>query len=196
MRTSFGDDATVANDDCGGWPAMSQFYWVKGSEHAMLTSFHRTATNIEHIVLPRMAIFDRRREDNVDLRVQYCLNLLDESQFKARLEQRERKREFDVEIRGCLQLFVLMSIDLAYRLRSLVKLHSRLGDAQKLLVAHVEQVHELVNQPLKDIAVRFKKETPYIVFPETWGETDCDLLVPPKWMHLTGRFARLYWEGV
>ena len=145
----------------------------------MLTSFHRTATNIEHTVLPRLNGFNRRREDNVDLRVQYCLNELEESRFKMRLEQRERKREFDIDVRECLQLFVLLSIELAYRLRALEDQSIRVTQAHEMLVAHVAQAEELVNKPLRDIAKRFKKSTPLMSFPERWSATDVDLCVVP-----------------
>lgn len=164
---------------CGRWPSMAQFRWLEGPEHAMLTSFHRTATNIEHTILPRMALFDRGREDNSDLRVQYCLNALEEKRFKMHLEQRERKREFDVDVRECLQLFVLLSIELAYRLAN--DHERRIPKAKEVLLAHLAQTEELVNAPLQDIAKRFKKETPRIIFPKEWTSmmTDGDFCVMP-----------------
>jgi hypothetical protein len=164
---------------CGRWPSMAQFRWLEGPEHAMLTSFHRTATNIEHTILPHMARFDRGREDNSDLRVQYCLNALEEKRFKTHLEQRERKREFDVDVRECLQLFVLLSIELAYRLAN--DHERRIPKAKEVLLAHLAQTEELVNAPLQDIAKRFKKETPRIIFPKEWTSmmTDGDFCVMP-----------------
>jgi hypothetical protein len=181
-----GESATVARElqeGCGQWPAMSQFRWLKFTDQIMLSCFYRTATNIEHVVLPRMVTFDRRREDNVDLRVQFCLNLLEESRFKMRLEQRERKRELDVDIRECLQLFVLLSIELAYRLRGLANGTNRISEANEMLQAHVTQTEELVNKPLRDIAKRFNKATPRIMFPDAWHSMDLDLCVLPTWIN-------------
>jgi len=174
-------------EGCGRWPAMTEFFWIKGGDLAMLTSFHRTATNIEQTVLHNLNRFDRTREDNVDLRVQYCLNELEESRFKMRLEQRERKREFDVDVRECLQLFVLLTIELAYRLRALDDRYLRVGQAHEMLVAHLAQTEELVNKPLRDISKRFKKNTPILAFPEIWAAMDADLCVLPPWMNTRER---------
>ena len=96
-----------------------------------------------------------------------------------RLEQRERKREFDVDVRECLQLFVLLSIELAYRLRALDDQSGRVSQAHEMLVAHIVQAEELVNKPLRDISKRFKKNTPMLAFPELWIATDVDLCVVP-----------------
>ena len=171
--------AREMQEGCGRWPSMVEFRWIKEEDRCMLTSFHRTATNIEHTVLPRLIRFNRGREDNVDLRVQYCLNELEESRFKMRLEQRERQREFDVDVRECLQLFVLLSIELAYRLRALEDQSGRVSQAHEMLVAHIVQAEELVNKPLRDISKRFKKNTPMLAFPEMWIATDVDLCVVP-----------------
>jgi hypothetical protein len=183
-------DPTVAREmqeGCGRWPSMADFHWIKGEDRCMLTSFHRTATNVEHTVLRRLNRFNRERDDNVDLRVRWCLNELEESRFKMRLEQRERKREFDVDVRECLQLFVLLSIELAYRLRALDDKSLRVAQAHEMLVAHVAQAEELVNKPLRDISKRFKKDTPLLEFPERWDAMDADLCVLPGWMGATPR---------
>ena len=184
-------DALVqeAQEGCGRWPSMSQFRWLKPRELAMITSFRQTATNIEHTILPQMAVFDRRREDNADLRVQYCLNVLEESRFKIQLEQRERKRELDIDVRECLQLFLLLSLELVYRLSALAETDKRVAEAPVLLDAHVAQIEELVNRPLRDIAKRFKKETPRVEFPERWS-LDLDLCILPSSMHAIDNMRR------
>jgi len=180
-----GADRTAAaemQEGCGRWPSMRDFDWLVGEDRAVLTSLHQTTLNLEQHVLPRMARFARQREDNRDLRVQYCLDELPEPRFKTLLEQRERQRELEVDVRECLQLFALLSVETAYRLRALKTAHDCFWQARALLVAHLQQVEELVNQPLRDIGRRFKKDVPLIQLPQEWKRNQLDLCALPLWL--------------
>ena len=148
----------------------------------MLTSLHQTAINLEQHIFPRMAHFARRRDDNLELRVQYCLDELSEERFKMLLEQRERKRDFEVDVREALQLFALLSVEVAYRLRAIEKSGDSLKQVHSILMDHLHQVEELVNRPLRDIGKRFKKDVPLVEIPEKWTRNQMDLLFLPRWL--------------
>jgi len=178
-----GGDAPAAREhlhadlDCGRWPSMSSFHWLDPEATMMLTSFYRTGTNIEHTRLPGMQQRALRREDNLDLRIRYCLRSIDEEQFMSLLEQRERRREFELDVRGCLELFVLLSMEACLRVRALGGSPGREEKAHAVLCAHGEQVEELVNKPLRELSRRYKQGVPLIDLPEVWRANYRDLCV-------------------
>lgn len=155
-----------------GWPQWSHFAWLRRGtwDNRLLSSMYRTATNIERTVLPLMPT-DRRPADNEDLRVRYCMETLEDARFMQLLQQREKKREFALEVRQTLELFVIQCMELC--LRSLDMRGNEPG-LRALLELHVKQVSELVNEPLKTVARRFGRSVPQIKL--TISESYDDLL--------------------
>jgi hypothetical protein len=176
-----GGAAQEAQEECGRWPAM-RFDWLSRCDRAILTSLHQTTVNLQHRVLPVLVRFERLRDDNLDLRVKYCLGDLSEQRFKMLLEQRESRRDFEIHVREALQLFGLLSVEVAYRLKGLAASPDRQDRASKALQEHLRLVEELVNRPLEDIGKRFKKEVPRVRFPEEWTRNQVDLLALPRWL--------------
>jgi hypothetical protein len=153
---------------CGQWPSIASFTWlpVESRSFKMLSSFFQTAVNLERQVLPRMR--RDRRGGNEDLRVQFCLRRLDEARFMAQLEQRERRRDFEVDVCDSLQLFVLLTMETMYQL---LPLRSRPAPereelARQHLDGHRRRVSEIVQASLQDIARRYKRPSCSFVFPE------------------------------
>ena len=181
-KEDLGQVAQDMQEECGRWPEMWKFNWISAEDRSMLTSLHQTAINLEQHIFPRMAHFARRRDDNLELRVQYCLDELSEERFKMLLEQRERKRDFAVDVREALQLFALLSVEVAYRLRAIEKSGDSLKQVHSILMDHLHQVEELVNRPLRDIGKRFKKDVPLVEIPEKWTRNQMDLLFLPRWL--------------
>jgi len=176
-----GGAAQEAQEECGRWPSM-RFDWLSRGDRAILTSLHQTVVNLEHRVLPVLVRFERLRDDNLDLRVKYCLGDLSEQRFKMLLEQRESRRDFEIHIREALQLFGLLSVEVAYRLKGLAGSPDRRDHAGEALRGHLRLVEELVNRPLEDIGKRFKKEVPRVRFPDEWTRDQVDLLALPRWL--------------
>ena len=174
---------------CGAWPPL---YFIDGLAREgfrrVTACLHRTALNIQHVFLPRLAGLQRRGDENEDLRVAFCLQELTEAAFKQRLEQRERKRELEVDLREVLQVFVLLCIELCYRLRQ----EKCEEEQRKLLHQHMESVREMVNEPLQEISLRFGK-TPSakiaLPAPEEWPalRSGTDLFIAPRWVDGVGR---------
>lgn len=189
-REDAGEPARAARPEeqgCGAWPSLAflSSQLISSSVRRLMSSFHRTATNIQHVYLARMANFRRQRADNEDLRVAFCLQEIGEDQFKQRLEQRERRRDLDLDAREVLETFVLTCMELAFRLRE----HVREGVAsqeayQTTLLQHCQAVKELVNEPLLDICKRFKVAAASIRVPELEEKIrlDEDLFHAPEWL--------------
>ena len=99
--------------------------------------------------------------DNTDLRVKYLLKDLDEKGFRQQLQQRDKKRQFVLELREPLELYVVNTIEFFVALRnnaaSITK--SELEDRVKEYTAGVE---ELVNKALRAIADRYGRVVPQV----------------------------------
>ena len=157
----------IIEHHCGQWPAIRAFNWLPGETFDRLTCFYQTGLNLEQTILPRL--LRRRREDNVDLRIRYCLKTLDEARFKSLVEQRERERDFNVDVGAALQLFVLLTLELLYQVAACRPKPDATILAQEMLAQHILRVTELVQNALQDLARRYKKKTYAIIFPdETW----------------------------
>jgi len=179
--------ANAEEQACGAWPSFSFLNNKRLSDSCrrLVSSFYRTATNIQHVYLVRMARFRRARGDNEDLRVGFCLQELSEEKFKQRLEQRERRRDLELDAREVLETFVLLCMELAYRMRRQVEVEGASCDEQEAtLRLHCEAVEDLVNAPLRDVSARFKVPTASIRVPEISPahRSDEDLLHAPEWL--------------
>lgn len=67
--------------------------------------FHRYIQHIKHVVLADLEQLFQRREPNIDLRIKYLMQEIQESAWKSALIRRERARE---EARAAMQVFELV----------------------------------------------------------------------------------------
>jgi hypothetical protein len=89
--------------------------------------------------------------DNRDLRVRYLLKELTEARFKQLVQQRDRKRQKELEIRGPLELFVIMAMEFFIDKPTPEKAEVFKG-----------QIETLVNSPLRAIGDRYANQVPQI----------------------------------
>ncbi len=76
---------------------------------------HRLLMHLVMHTLPRF-MTEYSRADNLDLRISFLLNEIDEVRMKRLLQQREKRREKETLIREIISSFVCMSSDLLRRL--------------------------------------------------------------------------------
>lgn len=160
-------------DECG-WPSLSFMAYLEEPCARFLRSVHRTATNIQNAYLADGALtaFQRRGADNQDLRVDFCLGVLSETAFKSKLEQRESKRDLEVDLREVLEVFVLLSMEVMYRVRE-ESMATRdrsfreetASGAHEALLAFQRSVEDLVNAPLRSICSRYRKPLALVEMP-------------------------------
>lgn len=165
-------------DECG-WPSLSFVGYLEDPCARFLQSVHRTGTNVQNTYLAEggLTAFQRRGADNQDLRVDFCLGALSESAFKSKLEQRECKRDLEVDLREVLEVFVLLSMEVMYRVREEITAtrgSSSAGETsagettsnvQAVLLAFQRSVEDLVNAPLRSICSRYKKPLAAVEMP-------------------------------
>ncbi len=101
---------------CGGLPNPYEFERrIRGMPtivRRFLSDTHRTARHFTEIDLRRMrGQTEYDANANADLRLQYLLKRIDETEWRRKLQQREKKRQRDMEIRQVLEMFVAATAD-------------------------------------------------------------------------------------
>lgn len=108
-----------ADIPCGGMPTYREIVHAMGKAHTLSTkdceyllAMHRLVLHVREDEMRRYELNRRTEEDrNVDLRVLYTLNELDEDKFCMKLQQREKCQEKRQDIFDVLQLIVQVSSD-------------------------------------------------------------------------------------
>ena len=101
-------------------------------------------------------LVEQEDEENVDVRVKYLLNELDEKKLSTLLLTRERKRERKLEIRGPLELFVITMLEFFMALAE-----TKRDDVVERIEACRATIYS-INQALKKIGDRYSCIVPQI----------------------------------
>lgn len=141
---------------CGGWPAIWRLRLGPAPQATLLQGLHQAATHVDHIVLRDMPVA-QQAADNTDLRVRYLLKDIDEKKLQQLLQQRERRRQRNLEIRGPLELFVLTVLEFFVQLERTKK-----APTPESILALQEQIRAHVNEPLCEIGRRYNNAVPQI----------------------------------
>jgi hypothetical protein len=137
-----------------GWPLPYQIDRYIGSAHRrFIAAMMQAARHAENEVLPGMAA----DTDNTDLRVRYLLNELDEKRLGQLIQQRDRRRQRELEMRGPLELFVITTMEFCQEI-----LRTRRAPTEERITAYQTLVTENVNDPLRDIGDRYQNIVPQI----------------------------------
>ena len=139
---------------CGGMPSLRELYDVVGND-ALLFNIHRLAVHVQVYELG-----NDHRPDNLDLRVQYLMNEIDEKKWKRTLQCREKAYEKRRDITNILTMFSHVSADL---LRQLV-----VGEITKeTTYDSMEELRKYTNNTFDTIMKRYNCTCPWIL--EDWS---------------------------
>jgi hypothetical protein len=137
-----------------GWPAMYRSErHVPSAYLRFLHAMEQAARHVENEVLPGFAA----ETDNTDLRVRYLLNELDDKRLGQLIQQRDRRRQRELELRGPLELFVITTMELCQEID-----RSRTAIPQGRFAIYRTLITENVNGPLRDIGDRYQNIVPQI----------------------------------
>lgn len=152
------------DNPCGGWPD----YWrirqrltcLSGEGQQYFAHIMRSAIHVQNVVLPDMPV-DHRPEQTRMLRVRFLLNELTEKEFSQKLQQHERKRERNIEVRAPLELLVVTVLEMAVAADTTTgpNVSQRLN---QMFAALKTTVEEHVNIPLRAIGDRYGNIVPQI----------------------------------
>lgn len=139
-----------------GIPHARELARVRWSGHPLQrrwTSFHRLLVHVNIVELPKLT--RNVDEDNtLDVRKSYLKHEIDEDQFMTMLQQREKKRHREVEIRRVLEMFRTVGSDL---LRGLISNSS----VEESTVA-LNTLIGYVNESMQHIATDYQCKVPSV----------------------------------
>jgi hypothetical protein len=140
---------------CNGWPT---YYTLPRDvqQNPFLLNMLQAAIHVEQIVLQEMPT-EAAAPNNTDIRVKYLIKEYDEKKLKQMLQQRDRKRQRDLEIRGPLELFVITIMELFVEVR-----RTKRAPTVAAINALKAQIVEHINLPLQAIGQRYKNIVPQI----------------------------------
>ena len=151
QKLKAGGAGAGAQVGCNGWPDF-RFMPVHIRTSDSLGMLFRDAIHTEEVELRLHLANPETPTDNRDLRVRYLMNELDEVRFKQLIQQRDRKRQRDLEIRAVLELYVVTVLEFFNDRPTLVD-EAKTIDA---LAALKVQLETTMNAPLKVIGERYK----------------------------------------
>lgn len=156
-----------------GWPdwyrrvhasQAARFLNAKGFERS-LQNLYRIGVHLQEVVLPDYPL-PTAAPNNTDLRIRYLLGELDERRLRQLLQQRDRARQRDLEIRESLELAVVTILEFFVWL-----IQQKIGaddvDKKAAVEARLWQLYnfleEHVNAPLRSIGDRYGNAVPSIL---------------------------------
>ena len=168
-----GTDTGPGACDRNGWPdwyrrvhasQAARFLNSKGYERN-LQGLYRIGVHIQVVVLPSYPTHTTA-PNNSDLRIRYLLGEIDERRLRQLLQQRDRARQRDLEVREPLELAVVTILEFFIWLTQQkigtddidgkAAIESRVWKLYKFLETHV-------NAPLRDIAERYGNAAPALL---------------------------------
>jgi hypothetical protein len=156
LKTSAAAAAAGAQTGCNGWP---DFRFLPAHIHAnpLFGTLFRNAAHVSDVTLRGMPT-TQTVIDNRKLRVRYLMNELDEKTFKQLIQQRDRTRQRELEIRAVLELFVITVMEF-FNDRATLADTAKTTAALTTLQAQMETT---MNVPLRAIGERYNSRVPFI----------------------------------
>lgn len=139
---------------CNGWPDW-RVLPIHIRNNNLFGSLLRNAIHTEEVTFRDLPTADTPT-DNRDLRVRYLLNELDEKKFKQLIQQRDRKRQRELEIRAVLELFVITTMEF-FNDRPTLADNAKATTALQALLTQFETT---MNAPLRAIGERYGNRVP------------------------------------
>jgi hypothetical protein len=168
---------TNADGGAGGACPAGRNPWPRAphesTNNSIRTSYHlrilyQAGRHVQEIVLGEQLRLEE--PDNTDLRVKYLLKDLDDKAFRQQLQQRDKKRQFQIELRDPLELFVITTLEFFQGLRpteeTKVTLEAKVG-------AYRSSIVELVNTPLQTLSERYGRIVPQFDMTPTIRVGEC-----------------------
>lgn len=171
LKAAGGAGACEAN----GWPAYYNcmtghpiIRYVAPTITKQIGRLYQLGVHVQMVELPALPRPDVPI-DNTDLRIQYLLKEIDEKQLRQKLQQRERKRERDLEFRAPLELAVITILEFFVWL---VQPENRVLANRNELAAEIEKrvsdlhafLNDYINKSLRDIGDRYVNMAPQFIF--------------------------------
>ena len=124
-----------------------------------ITTYQQLINHTKHYEIRRYVTNDNIEKANLDLRIKYMLNELDENKWKVLLQQREKKRKKNIEIHQIMDMFVNVGSDLFKNIFMQCKTQLHIKNSCLELDALIKHV----NKSFLKIKEKYNNKVPYIV---------------------------------
>jgi hypothetical protein len=95
-------------------------------------------------------------EDNLELRVEYMMNHINDEKFKKILQCREKRNEIKQEYRNILGMFVNCQTEIYFKIENVMDVHSHVMEVQMSeLIDESNRLMEYTNECLKNISITY-----------------------------------------
>ena len=158
LRQTQGQGAIPRNPGdmpCGGMPDVYELERAlrerpgTAAEQRELRIIHRVLRHVQHVDLPRLRRESRNDENrNVDLRLEYLLNRVDQREWQRKLQQREKRRERAFAVMQVYDMFCNAAGDMYRQLMG-----GQLGITE--CVHNLQQLRGFADETLDRISARF-----------------------------------------
>lgn len=143
---------------CGGILSIIELRRIISKKPAVETvhiyHVHREVLHIQAEVLPNYQT--DQVQNNLDIRIKFLMDKIDEDEFKILLQQREKKMVRNREVREVLEMYVFTLIDMFNNLQSdFTKIYPTFETELNLLIG-------FANDQLAKISKRYKSSVPFI----------------------------------
>jgi hypothetical protein len=145
----------IGDVPCGGLISVNDLNNLlaqkSGYEKALIFNIHREALHIQEIDMPKYQT--DQVQNNLDLRVKFLMDKITANDFKALLQQREKKMVRNREIREVLEMYVFTIIDMFNNLQN---------DVYPTFETEVAALGDFANSHLLKISKRYSAIVPFI----------------------------------
>jgi predicted MPP superfamily phosphohydrolase len=149
---------TPGDIPCGGvislYELKSIMFGIKSSEQTVIYEMHRDALDIQHEQIP--VYRSNPLTNNMDLRIRFLTDIIDEETFRFTLQKREKKKALYREIHDVLEMYLFAIVDMFNNLKA---------DLEKVYPTFVNEVtvlREFSNNHLCKISKRYGCVVPVI----------------------------------
>jgi hypothetical protein len=159
----------VAGDvPCGGLPNVWDLQdvlrtpWTPEPIRLEVLEYHRAVRHVQHVDMVNLAT-PFNVNDNADLRIMYLIQRIGQSEWKKKLQQREKKREKELALRQIYEMFTTTATDI---LRAVVS-----GEPADDAVKNLRHLRQYANANILALQKRFNASMRTISVPEQATET-------------------------
>jgi hypothetical protein len=123
----------------------------------VLSSFTALMYHLSEYELPRLRDSMRRQQKNLDLRVSFLLNRIDESEWKKQLQQREKKNMKTDDILKVCEMFHDVFREYILKILSNKDVNLRMS-----LIHEIFELKKYANEEFRKVSKRYSNYTPYL----------------------------------
>lgn len=124
-----------------------------------ITTYQQLINHTKYYEIRRYVTNDSIEKANVDLRIKYMLNELDENKWKVLLQQREKKKKKNIEIHQIMDMFINVGSDLFKNIFLQCKTPLHIKNSCLELDALIKHV----NKSFLKIKEKYNNKVPYII---------------------------------